>query len=102
MDWLQKWIVTTPGKRTPLKHPPLRVPAQTLAGLTRQAVDAPSAEAHQPGDVADRLAVILADGIGELVPRHQVGADASGNVLRSEGPAIEEALGGNCGAGVYG
>lgn len=30
MDWLQKWIVTTPGRRTPLKHPPLRVPAQTL------------------------------------------------------------------------
>jgi hypothetical protein len=30
MTWLQRWIVATPGKRTPLKHPPLRVPAQTL------------------------------------------------------------------------
>lgn len=30
MNWLRKWIVAIPGRRTPLKHPPLRVPAQTL------------------------------------------------------------------------
>jgi hypothetical protein len=38
MDWMQKWIVTTPGKRTPLKHPPLRVPAQTLEEESQDAL----------------------------------------------------------------
>jgi hypothetical protein len=38
MNWMQKWIVTTPGKRTPLKHPPLRVPAQTLEEELQEAL----------------------------------------------------------------